>query len=180
MKRKVPALLVAFGLVLAAASVHVASSADAQATGLQPGTWVGTGTLEGSIDAGRGAIAVSGVLTFTLRVDEKLRIAGQGSWTLRKLGIANLGHGPAAPTVKGWAALAFSGTRSSMSLSGTQYVIGEVAGPGTGMPLRVENELEGYLALTRAGRCKLAGSARLGAGMTLRWSATQKSAACRT
>lgn len=180
MKRKVSVLLAVFGLLLAAASVHASSSADAHATGLQPGTWVGTGKLEGSIDAGHGAIAVSGVLTFTLRVDEKLRIVGQGSWTLRKLGVANLGYGSGAPTVKGWAALAFSGSRTSMSLAGTQYVIGEITERGTGMPLRVENELEGRLVTTSAGRCKVAGSARLSAGTTLRWSATQRSAACRT
>jgi hypothetical protein len=175
MKVTILALGASLAVVLAASAVGGQATAQTTAKpGLKPGTLNGKGTIAGTTRDGRHSSTFRGALRFTLEVDERSHVAGSGSWTMRRFRTDDA----AAARVKGWAAIAFDGEATNVTLAGTQYVIGEALASGTPRPIRFENELDARLVIAQSGRCKVSGRARPAHGVMFAWSATLKGDGC--
>jgi len=177
------ALLAGAVLVGVLAAGLTAGAADAKAKpGLLPGTWVGKGTINGYAVDGPMATHFSGGVTFTLKVDKKLRVSGGGSWQMRMLGSED---GPSETAVdssmEGSAAIRLLGTATGLTFTGMQRVVGEVRMGKVAHPISFTRPLKGQLVIKRAGHCKVAGVTTIQPGVTLTWSAVLKgSGTCNT
>ena len=135
--------------------------------GLPQGTWIGEGTIAGSISDGALAARYDGALEFTLAVDEHRRVSGSGTW------LVSIGSRTAVtgPRLQAAASLRLAGTPESVTFEGLQRVVGEVGGADTRLPIRLRLPLRGQLELRSVDTRHAAGSSEIEPGVTLSWSA---------
>ena len=78
------------GLALTAAAVALgafaAAGSAAPKPGFLPGTWIGQGTISGSVDDGPMSAFFNGRISFTMKVGKSLGVSGTGTWKLDMLG----------------------------------------------------------------------------------------------
>lgn len=161
------------GLVLALVGATGASAKPKP--GFLPGTWTGKGTITGSSTDGPMTVHFSGGIAFTLKVAPSLAAKGTGTWRLDMLGSEDAMSDEAIDsTMQGRAAISLAGSGTTITFSGLQKVAGEIRVAGTSRPLSFSRPLNGTLAITRAGACKVSGVTRMPDGVKLVWSAVRK------
>jgi hypothetical protein len=174
--------LTATALALAALAVALTATASAAPTmpkkGFLPGTWIGQGTIKGSVTEGEMYTMFNGRVSFVLKVSPKLGVSGAGTWKMDMLGTQD---GPPEyavdATIVGAAALALKGTSTKVTFSGKQKLMTQIRVGGKKTPPKEsESDLFGQLVITKAERCKVAGQTQLQPGVTLTWSAKFKGA----
>lgn len=168
------------GLAVTAAAVALGSFAAAGTAapkpGFLPGTWIGQGTISGSVADGPMSAFFNGRVAFTLKVTKRLGVSGTGTWKLDMLGSqdAPSEYGVDA-TIVGAATIALDGTGANVTFSGTQRMQMEFRSAGkTRRGPVTEKQLNGRLAITRAGKCRVVGATVIQPGVTLNWSAKLK------
>jgi hypothetical protein len=170
--------LTATALALAALAVALTTTASAGNTmpkpGFMPGTWVGQGTIAGTVVDGPMTTKFDGRITFRLKVNNKFGVSGTGHWTQSmfgtqdapaQYGVGAMIHGTAAITLKGMA--------TKVRFSGTQKLVTEIrAGSRKTRTNESEADLNGRLTITRATHCKVDGKTEIQPRVFLTWSAT--------
>lgn len=171
MKHFVTAALSA--LLLAAAAVAAGSASAMPKPGFLPGTWIGKGTINGSVSEYGMNTQFNGALTFTLTVNPELVVGGSGSWKLTMLGKQDAPDDYAVSTkTVGTAKVAFDGQATKPMFSGMQHIerlIGSAGHVRRFAPL--DKRLTGRLVISRAGKCRVNGVTPIQPGVSLTWSA---------
>jgi hypothetical protein len=173
---RILATLAGLALLLAGALGGASSAGAAPKPGFLPGVWLGQGTIKGSIDEYGMSTIFNGRVAFTLKVSPKLAVSGSGSWKLDMLGVqdAPSDYGVDTTTV-GTAAIGLSGTATNVGLSGMQHIEREIRSGGRSTRMApLERPLSHRLVITRAGKCRVAGTTQIQPGVTLTWSAKLK------
>jgi hypothetical protein len=155
--------------ILVAAALGGASASQAAAKpGFLPGTWKGTGTISGSSSDGVMSTRHSGQIRFTLIVRNDLSASGSGTWK-----VTMKGSGPeSSSTMTGTAALKLSGAAREVRFAGQERVTGFVTASGVKVPIRMApRTLKGRLLIGRPGKCSASGTAPMGPGVSLKWTA---------
>ena len=173
------AVALLIGLVLALVGATGVSAKPKP--GFLPGTWIGKGTITGTSTDGPMTVHFSGGIAFTLKVAPSLAAKGSGTWRLDMLGSEDAMSNEAVDsTMQGRAAIALRGSGSRIRFAGLQRVVGEIRSAGRSTPISFTRPLEGTLAITRAGKCKVSGTTVLPDGVKLVWNATlEGSSTCR-
>ena len=168
------------GLALTAAAVALgafaAAGSAAPKPGFLPGTWIGQGTISGSVDDGPMSAFFNGRISFTMKVSKSLGVSGTGNWKLDMLGSqdAPSEYGVDA-TIVGAANIALKGTGTNVTFSGTQRMQMQFrTGGQTKLGPVTEKPLNGRLVITRAGKCRVVGATVIQPGVTLNWRAKLK------
>ena len=169
MKLRIHTIVAALSLLLFAAAAGAASATQAVAKpGFLPGTWKGTGTIVGSSSDGLMSTKHTGTIRFTLVVRPDLSVTGSGRWNVTMKGSGS----DTSSLIKGAAALKLSGPATDVRFAGTQIVTGSITASGVTVPLRMKpRALSGRLVISRAGKCSANGTAPMGPGVSLKWSA---------
>ena len=173
--------LSASALALAALAVTLATTATAGTAapkpGFLPGVWVGSGTIKGSVTDGEMYTMFNGRVSFTLKVNKSLGVAGTGSWKVDMIGAQTESSTQYAvdATIVGTASIALKGTSTNVTYSGKQKLMTQIRAGSRRTTLKEsEADLFGRLAITRAYTCKVVGSTVIQPGVTLNWSARLK------
>lgn len=167
MKLRIHTVAAALSLVVFTAAAGAATQAGAK-PGFLPGTWKGTGTIVGSSSDGAMSTKHTGTIRFSLTVRPDLSVAGSGRWNVTMRGS---GAGTSS-TLKGAAALKLSGPATDVRFAGAQTVAGSITVNGVTMPINMKpRPLNGRLVISRAGKCSANGTAPMGPGVSLKWSA---------
>jgi hypothetical protein len=172
--------LMATALALAALCVALTTTAPAGTTmpkpGFMPGTWVGQGTIAGTVQKGPMTTKFDGRITFRLKVNNKFGVSGTGQWKQSMFGTqdAPAQYGVGA-MIHGTAAVTFKGTATKVTFFGKQKLVTEIRA-GSRKTIRHESEeqpdLNGRLTITRATHCKVDGKTEIQPRVFLTWSAT--------
>jgi hypothetical protein len=162
--------------ILAAAAIGTASATQAAPKpGFMPGTWLGKGTIKGDVVDGPMATRFDGGITFTLKVNPKLGVAGGGTWQMNMLGRQDAPSSYRVDsTLNGLAAIKLGGTSTNVTFSGLQKITGEIRSGGVSRPVSMQRQLTGRLTIGRAGKCLVRGVTVIQQGVTLTWSAKLK------
>jgi len=170
-------ILTALALVLVAAVAATASATQtAPKPGFLPGTWIGKGTIKGSVEDGPMWTTFSGGMAFTLKVDKKFRTSGSGSWKMNMLGTQDAKSEDAIDSsMFGTASLQLSGPATKVAFKGVMHVVGEIRAYGHSRPMKpFDQEIAKRLVITKANTCKVVGTSQVQPGVTLTWTATRK------
>lgn len=172
--------LSATALALAALAVTLATTATAGTAGpkpgFMPGTWVGSGTIAGTVEDGLMTTKFDGRVTFRLKVSEKFVVSGAGSWTQTMFGTqdAPSQYGVGA-MITGNAAITLKGTSTKVTFSGKQTLVTEIrAGSRRTRTNESEYDLNGRLVITKATQCRVDGKTEIQPRVFLTWSARLK------
>jgi hypothetical protein len=169
--------LTALALLLVAAVAGTASAKQAAPKpGFLPGTWVGTGTIKGSVEDGPMWTTFSGGIAFTLKVDKTFRASGSGSWKMNMLGTQDeMSEDAIDSSMFGTASLRLSGSATNVAFKGLMHVVGEIRAYGHKRPMKpFDQEIAKRLVITKATTCKVSGTTQIQPGVTLTWSAKRK------
>ena len=165
---------------LAALAVTLATTATAGTAapkpGFMPGTWIGQGTIAGTVTDDVMTTKFDGRVTFRLKVNQKFVVSGAGSWTQTMFGTqdAPSQYGVGA-MITGNAAITLKGTSTNVTFSGTQKLVTEIrAGSRKTTVKQSEYDLNGRLVITKANACSVVGKTVVQPGVTLTWSARLK------
>jgi hypothetical protein len=71
----------------------------------------------------------------------------------------------------GNAAVTLTGSSADVRFAGQQRVTGTVGDGTLSTPIRMNRPLSGKLVIRRAGKCRVTGTAPMGGGATLTWTA---------
>jgi hypothetical protein len=164
-RRSTLGALLAGGLA-ALVVVATASATAAPKPGFLPGTWQVTGTISGRASDGPMTTVFGGGIRFTLRIGSNRRAGGTGTWTMTMKG-----SGPMSSTMRGTAGVTLSGSAVDVRFTGRQTVTGTVGDGTVSTPIRMSRPLAGKLVITRAGKCRVTGTAPMGGGARLTWTA---------
>jgi hypothetical protein len=162
-------------VAVVAGSLHaVPSTATAAAKpGFAPGIWRGTATMSGASSDGPMTTTFSGKVRFTLAVKPNLAVSGSGTWTM-----IVKSRGPVSGVTNGTTALTFTGSGSDVRYAGVQKVAGTVSDGINHRPIGFTRPIKGRFAITRAGTCKVVGTAAMGDGRSFKWSAVKGTGTC--
>ena len=173
MHRTIPTILTALFVAAIVAGGHAARAHATAKPGFAPGVWHGTATISGTSSDGPMTTTCRGKVSFTLTVKRSLAAGGTGSWTMTMKG-----SGPVASTMTGTAALTFAGSGSDVRYTGKQKVTGTVSDGTISRPIGFTRAISGRLIITRAGSCKVVGTAPTGSGLSFKWTATKGTGTC--
>jgi hypothetical protein len=174
--------LTATAVALAALAIALAATATAGTavpkTGFLPGTWIGQGTITGSVTEGDMYTMFNGRVAFTLKVDRKLGVSGTGTWKLDMLGTQEAPEQYRVDaTIVGTASIALKGTSTRVTFSGKQKLMTQIRAGSRKTTLKEsESDLFGQLVIASARRCNVVGVTQLQPGVKLTWSARFKGA----
>ena len=169
--------LTALALLLVAAVAGTASANQAAPKpGFLPGTWIGKGTIKGSVEDGPMWTTFSGGIAFTLKVDKSFRASGSGSWKQNMLGTQDGESKDAVDSsMFGTASLRLGGTATSVAFSGVMHVVGQIKAYGHSRSMKPFDQPIGQrLVITKANACKVVGTSQVQPGVTLTWAAQRK------
>jgi hypothetical protein len=164
-------------LLLAAAAVATGSASAMPKPGFLPGTWIGKGTISGSVSEYGMNTEFNGALTFTLAVNPELIVGGSGSWKLTMLGKQDAldDHYAVSTKTIGTAKVAFNGPATKPTFSGMQHIVRLIGSAGHVREFApLDRKLTGRLVISRAGKCKVHGVTPIQPGVSLTWSAQLK------
>jgi hypothetical protein len=174
--------LTATAFALAVLAVGLAATATAGTAapkpGFLPGTWIGQGTIGGSVTDGLMTTKFDGRVTFVVKVNNKLGVSGAGSWRQTMFGTqdAPAQYGVGA-MITGTGAIALKGTSTKVTFFGKQKLLTEIrAGSRKTTKHESEADLSGRLVITKATQCQVSGKTEVQPGVTLTWSAKFKGA----
>jgi hypothetical protein len=168
MKLSISTIGAAIALLLAAAAGGAGGSQAAAKPGFLPGTWTGTGTISGTSSDGVMSTTHSGQIRFRFVVTADLSVSGTGTWNVTMKGSGS----DTSTTMKGTAALKLSGAARDVRFAGKQAVQGSITASGVTVPIKMApRDLKGRLLITRAGKCSASGTAPMGPGVSLKWTA---------
>jgi hypothetical protein len=149
-----------------AASAHPDAGQAVPKPGFLPGTWNVTGTIAGSAVDGPMSTVFAGSIRMTLKVGTNLEVGGTGTWRMTMKGT-----GPVSSSMSGNAAVTLTGSSVDVRFAGQQRVTGTVGDGTLSTPIRMNRPLSGKLVIKRAGKCRVTGTAPMGGGATLTWTA---------
>ena len=170
-------ILTALALLLVAAVAGTASATQtAPKPGFLPGTWIGKGTIKGSVEDGPMWTTFSGGIAFTLKVDKSFRASGSGSWKMNMLGTQDAMSEDAIDTsMFGTASIQLSGSAANPAFKGVMHVVGEIRAFGHKRPMKpFDQPIAKRLVITKANACKVVGSTEIQPGVTLTWTAQRR------
>jgi hypothetical protein len=162
--RRIAAAAVAAVTLALAGLAHAGQAAPKP--GFLPGTWNVTGTISGSSVDGPMTTVFGGSIRMTLKVAKSYKVGGSGTWQMTMKG-----SGPVSSSMNGTAAVTLSGSSVDVRFAGQQSVTGTVSDGALSTPIRMNRPLSGKLVIKRAGKCRVTGTAPMGGGARLTWTA---------